>query len=229
MTIKSDLSSITELSQRLEWILSNLPGPFVFSTSFGLEDQALLHAIHTHPQVRIFTLDTGRLFDETYKTYARTLEQYPVKIQCYTPDSLELGSFVEKYGPNAFYQSVELRQECCRIRKVEPLRRALSGAKTWIVGLRRSQNNHRQGLPWIEEDGIHNIQKVYPILDWEDAQLNQYIESHHIPVHPLHAKGFPSIGCAPCTRAVSPNANPRSGRWWWENNGKSECGLHLHK
>jgi len=165
MTTKSELEFLSDLTQRLEWILANLPGPFVFSTSFGLEDQALLHAIQAYPQIRIFTLDTGRLFDETYKTFSRTLEQYPVQIQSYSPDAIELGAYVEKFGPNAFYQSVELRLECCRIRKVEPLRKALADAKTWIVGLRRSQNAHRNQLPWLEYDPDQQIQKVYPILD----------------------------------------------------------------
>jgi len=217
------------LPERLSWIGQHFNSA-VFSTSFGKEDQAITHAIaEAKSSIRVFTLDTGRLFEETLAVFATTRDRYGLAIDTYVPDSVALQSFVTSRGPNAFYDSVESRLECCRIRKVEPLGRALLGADVWVTGLRRGQSGNRADLPLVEWDNDHNLFKIHPVLDWEDEQLEVYIGKNGIPVNRLHAKGFPSIGCAPCTRAVAPGQDPRAGRWWWEDATKRECGLHLHR
>jgi phosphoadenosine phosphosulfate reductase len=218
------------LSERLRFIADRFPGKVRFSTSFGKEDQAITHGIVTAaPNISIFTLDTGRLFEETYSTFTATRERLGAQIATYTPDSELLENYISHKGPNAFYESVENRLECCRIRKVEPLQRALKGAQIWVTGLRRDQSANRAELPIVEWDETHQLWKVHPILDWSDPILNAYLTQFNIPVNRLHAKGFPSIGCAPCTRAIKPGEDFRAGRWWWENPNKKECGLHLHK
>lgn len=223
--IANELASLP-FEDRLAWIATHL-GRVVFSTSFGKEDQAITSAIARRQlPIRIFTLETGRLFEETLALYAITRERYGLSIEPYFPDAAQLRDFVGAKGPNAFYESVETRRECCRIRKVEPLRKALEGADVWVTGLRRGQSENRSSLPFAEWDQEHGIVKVHPLLDWDEAQLDAYIFEHNIPVNRLHAKGYPSIGCAPCTRAVAPGQDPRSGRWWWEDATKRECGLH---
>lgn len=218
-----------DLPGRLEWIGRNL-SPAAFSTSFGMEDQVVTHAIaESGAPVRVFTLDTGRLFEETQAVFATTRERYGVHIETFFPDPRALQDYVSANGPNGFYDSVELRVECCRIRKVEPLGRALKGAGAWITGLRRGQSSNRSDLPFAEWDEQHGLVKVHPLLDWSDARLEAHVRERNISVNRLHAKGFPSIGCAPCTRAVPPGQDPRSGRWWWEDKTKRECGLHLHR
>lgn len=217
------------LFERVLWIGQNL-SPAAFSTSFGKEDQAITHAIaETKASIRIFTLDTGRLFEETHAVFATTRERYGVSIETFFPDPQAIGEYVSKNGPNGFYDSVDLRLECCRIRKVEPLRKALAGAKVWVTGLRRGQSGNRSELPLAEWDETHGIIKVHPLLEWTEERLDEHIREHNISVNRLHARGFPSIGCAPCTRAVAPGQDPRSGRWWWEDATKRECGLHLHQ
>lgn len=237
MTTKSDVSQIIsalaefpELEKQLAMLVGMFPKSIRFSTSFSKEDQAITFAITNHaPAISMFTLDTGRLFEETYSTWSATVERLGAKIEVFTPDEINLQNFLTKKGPNAFYESVENRMECCHIRKVEPLIRALKGADIWVTGLRKSHSPDRADLPQVEWDESHGLIKVHPLLYWSDLELDGYLVQNNIPVNRLHAKGFPSIGCAPCTRAVGPGEDFRSGRWWWENAQKKECGLHIHR
>jgi phosphoadenosine phosphosulfate reductase len=217
--------------QDLMSTLSFLPGRYsriVFSTSFGKEDQVITHAIATGEGldlINIFTLDTGRLFEATYETYQRTLLKYKTEIRAYFPNQAAVQELLEKKGPLSFYDSVENRKECCFIRKIEPLKRALAGSEIWITGLRRAQSDNRGSLPVAEWDEVNNVIKVHPLIDWSELDVDDYVNKHNVPVNPLHKKGFPSIGCAPCTRAIEPGEDVRAGRWWWESS-KKECGLH---
>ena len=180
-------------------------GGVVFSTSFGLEDQAITHLIaESAVAVNIFTLDTGRLFPETYSTWSATLERYKIRIEAFYPNDQALQQWISEHGPNAFYRSVENRKACCHIRKVEPLQRALKGNKVWITGIRSAQSPERQGTPILEWDAANEILKYHPLLNWSDEQLNDFIRQHNVPYNPLHDRGFVSIGCAPCTRAIKP-------------------------
>ncbi|MXV14710.1 phosphoadenylyl-sulfate reductase [Hufsiella ginkgonis] len=204
-------------------------GKIVFSTSFSWEDQVIAHMILAAKlPVKIFTLDTGRLFEETNYVWSRTNEQYQTRIEAYYPDGKSAESFVSAHGPNSFYESLENRKACCYIRKVEPLRRALAGNELWITGLRAEHSPERENLPQIEWDEGNNIIKYHPILHWSTEEVKSFIYEHGIPYNTLHDKGFVSIGCAPCTRAVRPGEDFRAGRWWWENKETKECGLHAH-
>lgn len=227
-----DLSTINELlgsksaADRLVWIGNEFPGTAVFSTSLGQEDQVITHLIARQQlPIRIFTLDTGRLFQETYDLLDKTRIRYKVNIEAFFPDLARLQPMLTEKGPNSFYESVENRKECCFIRKVEPLNRALKGAKVWITGLRADQSENRSYLPFAEWDAAHELIKIHPLLDWTYEELQQFIRTENVPYNILHDKGFPSIGCAPCTRAVEPGEDIRAGRWWWEVS-KKECGLH---
>ncbi|MCX8020893.1 MAG: phosphoadenylyl-sulfate reductase [Chitinophagaceae bacterium] len=203
------------------------PEQVVFSTSFGLEDQVITDMIAgLQLPVKIFTLDTGRLFSETYSVWNSTLERYQINIRAYYPDGEALNAFVSQHGPNAFYESVALRKQCCHIRKVEPLKKALQGAKIWITGLRSEQGSERQQLQKAEWDEANQIIKFHPLFDWTWEEVWNYVRTNHVPYNVLHDRGFPSIGCAPCTRAIKPGEDFRAGRWWWENNASKECGLH---
>lgn len=215
------------LEESLALIAKEFPGQAVFSTSFGLEDQAITHAIYSQNlDIRIFTLDTGRLFTETYELHKRTNVMYGKKIQTFFPDAQAVEELLNEKGPDSFYDSIENRKECCHIRKVVPLNRALEGAKIWITGIRNDQSGSREGLPSVELDSSRDILKFHPILDWTWEKVQDYVEAKRIPYNPLHDKGFPSIGCAPCTRAILPGEDFRAGRWWWENEATKECGLH---
>jgi phosphoadenosine phosphosulfate reductase len=210
----------------LRLLCERYPGRVLFSSSLGQEDQAITDLIcREELPIRIFTLDTGRLFPETYELYDRTRARYGRRIEVYFPDSAETERFVSERGMNAFYESVESRKACCQIRKVHPLRRALAGGQVWVTGLRAEQSEARQDLPQVEWDAAHQIIKYHPLLHWSHAELLDYLNTHHVPYNPLHDKGFVSIGCAPCTRAIEPGEHPRAGRWWWEQSQK-ECGLH---
>jgi phosphoadenosine phosphosulfate reductase len=200
----------------------------VFSTSFGIEDQVISHAIFGKKlkNIEVFTLDTGRLFPETYAVWDKTLLQYNASIKAYYPNANQIEEYVHKNGINSFYNSVELRKECCHIRKVEPLNRALQGAKIWITGLRAEQSDNRNNLKKIEWDEHFKVFKYNPLLDWTMQDVQEYIKKNGVPYNLLHDKGFVSIGCAPCTRAIQEGENFRAGRWWWEDNSKKECGLH---
>ncbi|WP_353136606.1 phosphoadenylyl-sulfate reductase [Pseudopedobacter sp.] len=202
-------------------------GDIVFSTSFGWEDQVISHMIFSENlPIDVFTLDTGRLFTETYYVWNRTLETYQKPIHTFYPDAQLLQNFVTEKGPNSFYESVENRKTCCGIRKVEPLNRALKDKKIWITGIRAEQSPNRTDMEWVEWDEAHQLVKVHPIFSWTLEDVKAYVSSNHIPYNPLHDKGFPSIGCSPCTRAVAPGEDFRAGRWWWEDQSKKECGLH---
>jgi phosphoadenosine phosphosulfate reductase len=202
------------------------PGKVVFSTSLGQEDQAITEIIaKNNLGVNIFTLDTGRLFYETYDLLARTIVKYGLDIKTYYPNTHSVEDFVRTKGINGFYESPENRKSCCYIRKVEPLKRALKGNSIWITGLRAEQSANRGGMKKLEWDESNRIFKFNPLLNWSMKDLLSYIDAHSIPYNPLHDKGFASIGCAPCTRAIEPGEDPRAGRWWWESS-KKECGLH---
>ncbi|WP_426059793.1 phosphoadenylyl-sulfate reductase [Hymenobacter sp. B1770] len=213
--------------EALAMIADHFPGKASFSTSFGLEDQILTHFIFTHElPIRVFTLDTGRNFQETYSTWNKTLLRYGRPIEVFAPQTAELEALVSQKGPNSFYESIENRKECCYIRKMEPLQRALAGQKLWVTGIRAEQSANRQQMHAAEWDAAHQLIKVHPLFDWTWEQAQAFAQEHGIPVSPLHRQGFVSIGCAPCTRAIQPGEDFRAGRWWWEDQAAKECGLH---
>ena len=227
----SELHRQTDRSplQSLAFLAGQFPGAVVFSTSFGLEDQVISHLIFAHQlPIRVFTLDTGRNFQETYSTWARTLDRYGLPIEVFYPQAGAVEKLLAAKGPNSFYHSVENRKECCQIRKVEPLGRALNGQKIWITGIRAEQSPNRLDMQPLEWDPSHQLIKFHPLFDWTFQQVRDYVQEHNIPYNPLHDKGFVSIGCAPCTRAVRAGEDFRAGRWWWEDASKKECGLHVH-
>ena len=210
-------------------VLSNkFSGRVTFSSSFSFEDQLITHFILENAlPISLFTLDTGRMFAETYSVWNRTNIRYNTYIKAYFPNQNLLESFVNERGPNSFYESIENRKTCCHIRKVEPLQRALFGNKVWITGLRAEHSTNRNSLRPIEWDAANQIIKYHPLLYWTTNTVREYIDVNHIPYNPLHDRGFVSIGCAPCTRAIKPEEDFRAGRWWWEEaDKKKECGLH---
>ncbi len=201
----------------------------VFSTSFSIEDQVITHMIFSNNlDIKVFTLDTGRLFPETYSTWAQTMAKYGKPIETFAPDASQLEPMLRSKGPNSFYESLENRQECCNIRKVEPLKRALGGKKLWVTGIRSEHSANRTQMDKIEWDPSNQLFKFHPLLKWTMDELKEFIKMYEIPVNPLHDKGFVSIGCAPCTRAIKAGEDFRAGRWWWEQADKKECGLHVH-
>jgi phosphoadenosine phosphosulfate reductase len=222
------LAKLESLEDRLAAIARAIPGRVAFSTSLGIEDQAVLHGIaKSTPQFDVFTLDTGRLFPETLQTLEDSENVYGLKIRVMFPDAKEVEALVARDGIFGFRNSVENRKACCEIRKVRPLKRALKGANGWITGLRRAQSAERAHVPFAEWDAEHSLIKVNPIADWTLEKLERFVADHAIPINPLHAKGFPSIGCQPCTRAIRPGEDIRAGRWWWEANANTqECGIH---
>ena len=219
------------LSERLQWLYEQVPADrLVLASSLGAEDQVLTHALlQVNPKVRIVVLDTGRLQDETYETIAATEKRYDFRYEIFCPNTQAVETMVRDYGINSFYESLENRKRCCHIRKVEPLSRALSTADAWITGIRRGQSMERQGTPVLEWDDAHNALKLNPLVDWSQSDVWDYIHQQKIPYHPLHDQGYPSIGCAPCTRAIKEGESLRAGRWWWEADDQKECGLHLHE
>jgi len=205
-----------------------ISGKIVLASSLGMEDQVLTHVVRTvRPDIGIFVLDTGRLHQETYSVMSKTQEKYEFKYQVFFPDTHAVQGMMSEYGPNLFYESIEKRKLCCFNRKVEPLSRALIGSSAWITGQRRDQSVTRSGLSVIETDQSHGILKLNPLAEWSRNDIMDFIATHNIPYNVLHDRGFPSIGCAPCTRAVGPDDDVRSGRWWWEDSDKKECGLHI--
>ena len=222
------LPNIDDLVDRLAAIADAIPGRVAFSTSLGLEDQAVLHAIAaTKRDFDVFTLDTGRHFPETLETLeASELRYAPLKIRVTFPDAADVELLVARDGIMGFRQSVEARKACCDVRKVRPLNKALAGAAGWLTGLRRDQSSERAHVPFAVWDGEHALVKLNPLADWSLEKLEAYIAENHVPVNALHARGFPSIGCQPCTRAIRPGEDIRAGRWWWENEDGKECGLH---
>ena len=211
----------------LSYFLNEYQGKIALSSSLGLEDQVLTEMVcFIDKDVKIFTLDTGRLFPETYDLIHRTNQKYGIQTQVYFPDAAQVEDMVHSKGINLFYNSIEDRKTCCRIRKIEPLKRAFAGLEVWICGLRRDQSVTRAEMQPIEWDENNGLIKLNPLIDWSEEQVRSYIKAHKIPYNPLHDKDFPSIGCQPCTRAILPGEDLRAGRWWWENPDTKECGLH---
>lgn len=213
----------------LKFVLKEHKGKAAFSTSLGSEDQVLTSMIAKIDKgAMIFTLDTGRQFYEAYDTLDKTNGKYGINIEIMFPDAIEVEKMVKEKGINLFYESIENRKFCCNIRKLKPLKRALEGYDVWITGIRREQSLSRKDIALFEWDEELQLVKVSPIIDWSEKDVWKYIREHKVPYNILHDKGYPSIGCAPCTRAVEKGENPRNGRWWWENSDTKECGLHLH-
>ena len=202
--------------------------PAVFASSLAAEDMVLTDLILRNKlEIGIFSLETGRLHAETLGMLDRIKETYGSEIALFKPEAAAVENYVASNGLNAFYDSVEMRKECCRIRKIEPLNRALAGNKAWITGQRRAQSTTRTELNVQENDTAHDMQKFNPLADWSEEDVWHYIRSNNVPYNPLHDKGYPSIGCEPCTRAIQPGEDVRAGRWWWENPDSKECGLHV--
>jgi phosphoadenosine phosphosulfate reductase len=220
-----------DLPGRLHRIAAEIPGRLVFTTSLGVEDQALTHALAmaglAKGRVEIVTLDTGRLFAETYDTWSETESAYGIRIAAYAPERAAAEEFVRTEGINGFRRSVAARQACCGFRKVEPLGRALEGASGWLTGLRAGQSANRAETPLAAFDAERGLIKLNPLADWTRAQVDSFVRDNFVPYNVLHDRGFPSIGCAPCTRAVKLGEPERAGRWWWEQEDKKECGLHV--
>jgi phosphoadenosine phosphosulfate reductase len=210
-------------------ILSNLEEEkLTFSTSLGYEDQVITDYIsNKNINTNLFSLDTGRLFPETYSVLQKTIERYKLSIQIYFPETKSVEDLLTEKGPLSFYESIENRKECCLIRKVEPLKRALKGYTIWITGIRKEQSKDREDIEQIEWDSANQIIKVHPLLHWTIEEVKNYIKEHNIPYNSLHDNGFVSIGCQPCTRSVKEGEDFRAGRWWWEDETKKECGLHF--
>jgi phosphoadenosine phosphosulfate reductase len=216
-----------DLAQRLAAMRHQIRGRIVFTTSFGIEDQAITDAIFGQDlEAEVVTFDTGRLFPETYTLWAETEGRYGRSIRALYPDQQGLEALVARQGVNGFRASIASRERCCTTRKVEPLRRALAGATGWVAGLRAEQSPDRALMPYASLDQQYQVIKVNPVLDWTRERVVAYLHDRSIPCSPLHARGFPSIGCAPCTRAVTPGEDERAGRWWWEREERKECGLH---
>lgn len=215
--------------EALEWVEREFGAKAAIASSFGLEDVVLIALARKHaPSVKVFTLDTGRLPAETYELMERIRVKYDVEIETFFPDTAAVQRLVTAKGTFSFRDSLENRKECCGIRKVEPLKRALAGRAAWITGLRREQSETRADVAVKEQDAAHGgIWKVNPLAEWTEAQLWDFVKANKVPVNALHAQGYPSIGCAPCTRAVKPGEGIRAGRWWWESPDHKECGIHL--
>ncbi len=211
----------------ITYFLKEYKGEIALSSSLGLEDQVLTEMVCSiDKNTKIFTLDTGRLFPETYDLIDRTNKKYGILLQVYFPEAGKVEEMVKSRGINLFYNSIEDRKACCHVRKIVPLRRAFSGLAVWICGLRRDQSVTRAAMQPIEWDEVNGLIKLNPLIDWTEEQVKTYIRDHKIPYNPLHDKGYPSIGCQPCTRAVMPGEDLRAGRWWWESPDSRECGLH---
>jgi phosphoadenosine phosphosulfate reductase len=216
------------IEERFEKLIALFPGKIIFTTSFGIEDQVITDKIfRNNLDIKVATLDTGRLFPETYEVFSRTILKYNKKINVYFPDHVAVEQMVTEKGPFSFYASKEARVECCTIRKVIPLNRALEGMECWISGIRASQSDNRSWMTDLEYDREKDLFKFHPLFDWSLYDVEEYLKENAIPYNPLHDKGFLSIGCEPCTRAVKPGDDFRSGRWWWENDGPKECGCHV--
>ena len=216
--------------QVLEWASRQFGpgGGVVLASSMGVEDQILTAMIaRAGLDIGIFTLDTGRLFGETYQLIDRTRERYNVDLQIMFPEASAVENMLREHGVNLFYKSVENRKLCCGIRKVEPLKRALRGKKAWLTGLRSQQSVARDGIDVLEWDEGNSLVKINPLASWGTEQVWAYVKENNVPVNSLHKEGYPSIGCAPCTRAIERGEDIRAGRWWWEQAGKKECGLHV--
>lgn len=218
---------LADTKSTLERIANDF-SPAVFASSLAAEDMVLTDLIlRAKLPIGIFTLETGRLHAETLGMLDRIRETYGVEIALFRPEPVAVDTYVAQHGLNGFYDSVALRKECCRIRKIEPLSRALAGNNAWVTGQRRAQSSTRTALDVQEEDAAHGMTKFNPLADWSEQDVWHFIRSNNVPYNPLHDKGYPSIGCEPCTRAIQPDEDVRAGRWWWENPDTKECGLHV--
>ncbi len=225
--IKHDIEGLDAIDI-IRYVAQKYGNEAVFSTSFGIEDQVITHLLaEVKSPANIFTLETGRLFPETYYVWNRTLERYKLPIKAYYPNTHAVEELLSTKGPSSFYESVENRKECCFIRKIEPLQRAIKGFKIWITGIRADQSANREDMSAVEWDEANSIIKIHPLFHWTLADVEQFLKANGVPYNPLHDKGFPSIGCQPCTRAIQPGEDFRAGRWWWEDKSKKECGLHV--
>lgn len=231
-----DSASVDDLSERLGRLdlagrlalAASISGRTVFTTSLGIEDQVITAAIgEAGLDIDVVTLETGRLFPQTVALIDETETRYGISIRRFHPDAADVEAYAAKYGLNGFYESVEARHACCDVRKLRPLKKALEGATVWITGLRRGQSDNRSSIPFAEYDAVRCLVKVNPLADWDIDAIRAHITAREIPINPLHDRGYPSIGCEPCTRAIRPGEPERAGRWWWENDVKRECGLHV--
>ena len=224
--LAGQLAGLAEV-EALKTLADLFPDQVVFSTSLGYEDQVITDLIARNGiPIRIFTLDTSRMFPETYSVWNKTRARYGIEIETYFPRPEDVEALMSQKGPYSFYDSVANRKECCGIRKVEPLRRALAGQKIWITGIRAEQSQNRHEMSQLERDDAHQLIKFHPLLHWSFEQVKQHVKENNVPYNPLHDRGFVSIGCQPCTRAIQPGEDFRAGRWWWEGEDKKECGLH---
>lgn len=230
---KEEISTLNEAlrgaspQEVLAQVLQKFGDKIALSSSLGAEDQVLTDMLmKINPKARIFTLDTGRLFPETYDLIDRTSRKYKTKIEVFFPEHQKVEKMVNEKGINLFYESVENRKFCCHLRKIEPLQRAFAKLDAWVCGLRAGQAVTRKDVALVEWDENNGLVKVNPLASWSEEQVWAYIHEHKVPYNVLHDKGFPSIGCQPCTRAVEPGEDVRAGRWWWENPDTKECGLH---
>jgi len=231
MNIKDLNEKIHTLSliDSLKAIAKEYPGKIVFTTSFGIEDQVITDMIFSNNiDIKVVSLDTGRLFEQTYKVLSATRDKYKKDIEIFYPNTQAIQALLSSKGPYSFYDSIDNRKECCNIRKVEPLRRALNGHECWVTGIRAEQSTGRTDMEMLEEDHGYGLIKVNPLFDWTLEDVMNYLKEKNVPYNSLHDQGFISIGCAPCTRAVKPGDDFRAGRWWWEDNSGKECGLHTH-
>ena len=214
--------------ESMQKLVSLFPHKTVFTTSFGIEDQVITHLIfENNLPIKVITLDTGRLFTETYKVFNETIKKYQKKIKVFFPDHEAVEKMVTDKGPFSFYYSKENRLECCRLRKVVPLNRALAGMKCWVSGIRAEQSDNRRRMELIEYDDDRKLYRFHPLIDWSYEDVKKFVIQNNVPYNILHDKGFVSIGCEPCTRPVKPGEDFRAGRWWWENGGSKECGCHI--
>ncbi|MFX1257429.1 MAG: phosphoadenylyl-sulfate reductase [Promethearchaeota archaeon] len=212
----------------LKWAINTFKDKIILASSLGLEDQVITHMLFKiNPTLDVLVLDTGRFHQETYDLLEVSMKKYNLNYKVYFPNTKKIEDFVREYGPNPFYQSITLRKKCCWIRKIEPLQRALKGYNAWITGLRCKQSITRRGIEKIEWDDNNNLFKINPLADWSADQVWNYVRKNKVPYNKLHDQGFPSIGCAPCTRPIKPGEDIRAGRWWWENPKNRECGLHI--
>lgn len=228
MTISSKNLETKSAEELIQWAMDKYGLKAGLACSFGMEDMVLINMIaKLKGPITIFTLDTGRLHEETYEIMERVRSHYGLEIKTYFPDSGQVEKLVRGKGFFSFKESIENRKECCAVRKIEPLNRALAELDAWVTGLRRDQAVTRTETPKVIEDTDHPpLIKINPLADWTQEQVESYIEKHKVPVNALHKKNYPSIGCAPCTRSIEPGEDIRAGRWWWENPEHKECGLH---
>jgi phosphoadenosine phosphosulfate reductase len=225
--LKEELTGIP-VKDQLKILSTYFPGKTLFTTSLGIEDQVITNEIfRNNIDIKVATLDTGRLFPQTYDVLSSTIIKYNKKIHIYFPEHEAVEKLVTEKGPYSFYQSVENRKECCRIRKIKPLNRALDGIECWVSGIRADQSENRNNMDWLEYDADKKLFKFYPLFSWTFEEVKKYVKENDVPYNSLHDKGFVSIGCEPCTKAIKPGEDFRAGRWWWENDGPKECGLHV--